>query len=547
MRLRSISLSEPEMTSDQAPYRRPTASEATDDSVLSRGSHPIPLIDIFAGPGGLSEGFASLTSQVGAPIFDVRLSIEKDVVAHRTLELRALFRKLGMRKAPDSIYDYFRGYISREELFAGASIRNAVADVREEVRCATLGEERAAVVDRWISRALGAEDKWVLVGGPPCQAYSLVGRSRRANEDRQSFESDGRHVLYKEYLRILRRFHPAVFVMENVKGILSSRLKGRLVFDQILRDLTEEHQGVRYHIRSFVRPERECGSPLDLLIAAEKFGIPQARHRVVILGVREEFAWRYHQVLQEHPRLTTVWDAIGDLPPLRSRISREKDCYANWLSALTDAPNRLLHWDFLFRDVAVEGMKAALAGAGKHNSIGERFTEWTTTPMTGCSELTSWLHDSRLGGICSHESRRHMRSDLQRYLFAAAFTREFGFSPKLDEYPGDLLPDHGNVGRAVVPFGDRFKVQVADEPSSTIVSHIAKDGHYFIHPDPSQARSLTVREAARLQTFPDNYLFEGNRTEQYVQVGNAVPPLLAQQLARTVLSLLEPPSGTAGR
>jgi DNA (cytosine-5)-methyltransferase 1 len=133
-----------------------------------------------------------------------------------------------------------------------------------------------------------------------------------------------------------------------------------------------------------------------------------------------------------------------------------------------------------------------------------------------------------------------MASDLHRYLFCSAFADVFGYSPKLRDFPRHLLPNHANAATSAgaAPFADRFRVQLFNRPSTTIVSHIAKDGHYFIHPDPTQCRSLTVREAARLQTFPDNYHFEGNRTQQYSQIGNAVPPLLAKQIAVCVSSVL---------
>src|SRR5258708_894591 len=145
--------------------------------------------------------------------------------------------------------------------------------------------------------------------------------------------------------------------------------------------------------------------------------------------------------------------------------------------------------------------------------------------------------------ICNHETRGHITKDLHRYLFAAAFAKIKGRAPLLEDLPKALLPQHKNVQDALkeTKFNDRFRVQLANKPSTTVVSHISKDGHYYIHYDPTQCRSLTVREAARLQTFADNYFFEGNRTQQYHQVGNAVPPLLAVKIAKIVLNLLNNP------
>jgi DNA (cytosine-5)-methyltransferase 1 len=142
--------------------------------------------------------------------------------------------------------------------------------------------------------------------------------------------------------------------------------------------------------------------------------------------------------------------------------------------------------------------------------------------------------------VCNHETRSHIEEDLWRYFFAACFAQEYKRSPKLEDFPPALLPKHRNVKDAVAgkKFADRFRVQLPDKPSTTVVSHISKDGHYYIHYDPRQYRSLTVREAARLQTFPDNYFFEGRRTQQFHQVGNAVPPLLAKKIAEIVYSLI---------
>ena len=135
-----------------------------------------------------------------------------------------------------------------------------------------------------------------------------------------------------------------------------------------------------------------------------------------------------------------------------------------------------------------------------------------------------------------------MDSDLHRYLYASTFSKVHCKSPVLRQFPSELLPDHENVEHALEHggyFSDRFRVQLEHQPGSTVTSHISKDGHYYIHPDPCQCRSLTVREAARIQTFPDNYFFAGSQTSQYSQVGNAVPPLLAQQIAAVVFDVLE--------
>jgi len=149
-----------------------------------------------------------------------------------------------------------------------------------------------------------------------------------------------------------------------------------------------------------------------------------------------------------------------------------------------------------------------------------------------------WFYNTKLNGHhCNHEPRTHMRSDFLRYFFVCCYGKANKTSPRLKDFPEVLLPAHKNIDTD--KFVDRFKVQLEDEPSTTITCHISKDGHYYIHPDPRQCRSLTVREAARLQTFPDDYFFCGNRTQQYHQVGNAVPPLLARDIAGVVYQILQ--------
>lgn len=509
---------------------------------------PIPIIDLFAGPGGLGEGFSSLQDESGNKAFDVRVSIEKDPVAHRTLSLRAMFRSFPKGQVPDCYYDYIKGDITRDAFLAHPAITDEVRASASEARNATLGETPQKDVDKWIADAIGDSDPWVLIGGPPCQAYSVAGRSRMRGKDPEAFEGDKRHFLYKEYLRIINRFGPAMFVMENVKGMLSSTHGGNRIFEQILSDLTHPGNDLGYEIRSFVvKGTSTTLNPNDYIIESELFGVPQMRHRVILLGVRRDMAHLKHDILvSARSGMVSALKAISGLPALRSRLSQEPDSYESWLSAVKEAPRVLKGWRDEYAPQIRASMETAALRAEGSRTFGGRFvpSDIDMDPAMP-KRLRDWYHDSRLGGTTLHETRRHMRSDIHRYLFASCYASEFIQSPKLADFPPALLPAHENVGSENVPFKDRFRVQVGYQPATTVVSHIAKDGHYYIHPVPSQCRSLTVREAARLQTFPDNYFFEGSRTEQYTQVGNAVPPYLAHQVARVVFRFLARASADA--
>lgn len=500
---------------------------------------PIPVVDLFAGPGGLGEGFSAVIDECQRRVFDIRLSIEKDPAAHRTLSLRSLFRAFPAGKVPDGYYDYLRGRIVRNELFSDPCVPAEAQLANEQVMCATLGDTPAKEVDKWIARAVGGSDPWVLIGGPPCQAYSIAGRSRRRGND-PYFERDEKHFLYKEYLRIIQRFQPAVFVMENVKGLLTSMHGGSPIFEQILADLSSPTDDLEYEIRSFVAgPEKRELNPTDFIIESERFGVPQMRHRVILLGVRRDYAHVPHSPIRKATAEVSLRDALVGLPRVRSRLSQEPDSFSSWLEAVSEAPNSLKGWRSPARLAIEDSMSRAIRRASSVRGTGGAFLDAPAQAvMAPYGHFSRWVRDPRLGGACQHETRRHMRSDLHRYMFAACFLESFGCVPKIGQFPARLLPNHRNVDSEEIPFNDRFRVQPWDSPSTTIVSHIAKDGHYYIHPDPAQCRSLTVREAARLQTFPDNYFFEGNRTEQYTQVGNAVPPYLALQLGHVVAGFL---------
>ncbi len=502
----------------------------------------IPAVDLFAGPGGLSEGFA----QAG---FNMVLSIEKDPAAHKTLELRSFFRQFPAGRAPKDYYRYLRGELSREDLFRRH--RSQARRARAIAWHAELGVEREEVVDARIRLALRKAENWILLGGPPCKAYSVAGRSRRVNDP--TFDTDKHHKLYVHYLRILAVHRPSIFIFENVKGLLSSRLESEPTFDRILADLQDPtrilvhrngHVGrlrpATYTIHSFVVPSKECPEPRgsDVVIRAEQYGIPQARHRVILLGIRSDLEAEAETL--KCRREIPAARVLRDLPRLRSMLSREPDGYENWLGAVSDisSPALLRGVDPATRHC----IRRTLNKLKRSREVGGRFLS-TQMGLRGLpQDLANWFMDERLGGVCNHETRSHRRDDLHRYMFAACFAQTHNRPPFLEEFPEQFLPNHRNVSkgkRYSTDFNDRFRVQLACKPSTTVTSHIAKDGHYFIHYDPTQCRSLTVREAARLQTFPDNYLFEGHRTEQYVQVGNAVPPFLALQLAVIVRRVLE--------
>ena len=488
----------------------------------------IPVIDLFAGPGGLGEGFASLCDGNGEPIFRIALSVEMDPAAHRTLELRAFFRHL---KTAAAHRDYLR-YVGQQEptIASRNALFNAYPEARDaavaEAVCHRLTDETRGLTKARAAAAVDEAPIWVLVGGPPCQAYSLVGRSRRAGDE--TFGSDEKHTLYLHYLHLIEDLQPPVFVMENVKGILSANLSDENTFSKVKLDL--ETAGVGYSVVPFVARAEETQPymPGDYVIRAEAHGVPQARHRVILLGIREGLGVVFDK-LQPREERVSVASVLSGLPRLRSRLSGRygtpRDSEQAWEAVLRGAADkvrpRLPDVAAYAADVVSDGWrhKDEAVGGGSTSPAGRDLAAW----YVGVGGVETPLN---------HEPRSHRADDLERYLFCASFAQVKGRSPKLSDFPESLSPRHMNVADG--KFVDRFRVQLAGQPASTVTSHISKDGHYYIHYDASQCRALTVREAARLQTFPDDYFFEGTRTQQYHQVGNAVPPFLARQLAGVV-------------
>jgi DNA (cytosine-5)-methyltransferase 1 len=523
----------------------------------------VPVIDLFAGPGGLGEGFSVVTDENDKRVFDIKLSIEKDFFAHQTLELRSFLRQFPVNQFPEEYYrmvrenDSYKRDQLKKEMFGLYEKEYKAA--RDEAWQCELGHEDfpPEVVDARIETALKGNKNWVLIGGPPCQAYSVVGRSR----NRGISEDDTRVFLYREYLRIIARHHPKVFVMENVKGLLSAKLNGDKIFEWIKKDLRNPGRlfpgldSPNYRIYSFVKKPtsfEDTGNPKyekdqDYLIKSELYEIPQKRHRVILLGVREDVEVEINQIpLGPEVTLSSV---LKDLPKIRSVLGREikeekvidgkkrriykkiTDNSNNWNKYINHFKNGLKRWPQFDEIKGLTKQDNEIESPG-NNYIPSKNTIEINHPLFG------WFYDPRLKGVIQHESRSHLVYDLERYYFYSIYSKIYSTFPRLKDlilFDEKLLPRHKNVNEGI--FEDRFRVQLPDRPATTITSHISKDGHYFIHYDPEQCRSLTVREAARIQTFPDNYFFCGSRTQQFHQVGNAVPPFLAYKLGYIVKNI----------
>jgi len=506
----------------------------------------IPVVDIFAGPGGLSEGFNSLYENGRKP-FQVRLSVESQDDPFRTIRLRAFFRQFPPGKAPEDYYHLLRGETDEEGLYSAWP--DQAKRAANETLQATLGNCDQNELDRRITKAVGEYNDWVLLGGPPCQAYSSAGVV--GNRTRKDYcpEKDTRYGLYREFIRVLATHTPAAFVLENVPGMLSARLGDKRIIDDVLLGLAKPGDFVHREFGDW--PEAPCyrlisltsgiqglgGDPRAYIVHSEEFGLPQTRHRVIIIGIREDGdPSRFRPLERKSP--VGMESVVGDLPRVRSRLSREPDSLEAWRGVFRGIQSqpwfqetKASHGNGLAKSIlssAKKILKASPSNSGSDFLRGQTSPEWNP----------EWFTDHRLDGVCHHEARPHIRSDLHRYLFCSCFGEVEERSPKLPDFPPGLLPNHRNSTSG--SFKDRFRVLLVNRPSGTIISHLAKDGHAFIHPDPIQCRSLTPREAARIQTFPDNYYFFGGRTSKFHQIGNAVPPLLARLIAESLYQVLVP-------
>ena len=406
------------------------------------------FLDLFAGGGGLSEGF----TQAG---FEPVAHVERDRSACFTLRTRMAYHWLKDRGNLDSYAGYLNGNLSRREFYQRIPEQVGNSVINSEISLETLPG-----LFRNIDNLLDNHTLDLIIGGPPCQAFSLVGRSRMG----RGMGSDKRNYLYLYYAEFLRKYKPSYFVFENVVGLLSARDADGQSHLETMRKLFCEH-GYRSDYRVF---------------AANEYGVLQNRRRVFLVG----------------------------------HLGRSDDFYPEpptWTSEATV-------------EEIFMGLPALSAGSGDPGpcNIESSYSTWTNEAGIRSKELpVTW-----------HQARPHSEQDLEIYRIAVDLWNSKKLRLRYDDLP-DRLKTHRNRGA----FRDRFKVVAADLPySHTVVAHIAKDGHYYIHPEIEQNRSITPREAARLQTFPDDYYFETasgipGRTPVFRQIGNAVPVLLARKIA----------------
>ena len=414
-------------------------------------------LDMFSGGGGLTEGFVRQG-------FDFAAHIEKNTHAAETLDTRLCYHDLKRTNNSDIYAEYYKAIISREEFLSRA--KDSGAGNHPVMNCEINNESESQIIES-IKKDLfehhnGRTTVDVVVGGPPCQAYSLVGRGR----DKNGMRDDPRNYLYKHYVNFLKAFQPEMLVFENVPGIISA--KGGKIFP----DFISGCESAGYH----VDPERRT-------LNASTFGVLQNRRRIVIIGWKEDMDYSYPEFEQSQLK-GQVWDLLNDLPEQQA-IKDNKDIFLPY-----------------------SGESSDYAQAAKIRN--------------------------GLGGVRHHAARFHNARDREIYRRAInEWNGGNGTRLKYGALPADL---QGHKNKTA--FLDRYKVVNGDGHSHAVVAHLAKDGHYFIHPDIKQARSLTVREAARIQSFPDDYLFEGSRGDKYTQIGNAVPPLMAEGIAKKIREML---------
>jgi len=399
------------------------------------------FIDLFSGAGGLSEGFIKAG-------FEPIAHVEIDSNACQTLETRLVFHKLKKENKLNFYYDYLLGKISRENFiseYGNSEISNSVINT-------AIGGNNNNSIFQTINSLANKRKIDMVVGGPPCQAYSLIGRAR----DKDGMKNDSRNYLYKEYAKFLKEYNPKIFVFENVLGLITAN-EGKF-------------------FKNMKAYFKRIGYELDYSIEiSSDYGVLQKRKRIILIGWRKEFDFKF-PVFEKIENNWTVNNILSDLKRLNP---------------------------------------------GEQNNITKYKTK--TTEYLSKFELRNGVDF-----VTQHIARPHNERDLEIYRRAILKWMR-GKKLKYTDLPENLTTHKNRTS-----FLDRYKVVDAKGLSHTMVAHISKDGHHYIYPDKKQVRSLSVREAARIQSFPDDFFFEGGRTAAFKQIGNAVPPLMANEIAKTI-------------
>ncbi|MBO1142358.1 DNA cytosine methyltransferase [Enterococcus avium] len=411
----------------------------------------INIIDLFSGAGGLTEGFR--TSK-----YNLVTHVEQDTDACKTLRLRDAFYYLKKK----GNLDYYSRYLTKGISYSDF-MEIIPKEIKDKVINCSIGEETLESIFSSTDNLLRNRRVHGIIGGPPCQAYSTIGRAR----NKQNKANDERIYLYKYYIEFLRKYNPDFFIFENVKGLLSFKdIHGEKLLPQILEDFSNACGCRSYNI------------DVKLVDCAE-FGIPQHRQRLIIFGQKQS---------KDNFDFFTSLSNKAEIPPTIGEL-------------FTDLP--------------------CLKSGEQKNHYGEN---------PSCNYVKDNLKTRQLP-LSQNISRKNNENDLKIYKIVAKKKKE-GRNIKYCDLP-DTLKTHKNKKEDI--FSDRFKAIDENGLSHTIVAHIAKDGHYYIHPDIEQNRSITVREAARIQTFPDDFHFEASRTAAFKQIGNAVPPHLSKKISEVIL------------
>jgi DNA (cytosine-5)-methyltransferase 1 len=413
------------------------------------------FIDLFAGAGGLSEGFIRAR-------FTPIAHVEMDRAACNTLLTRTVYHHLKETSEFKKYLSYIKGEgIGRNDLY-----ELLPEDKRKSVINLPIGDETNEEIFQRIDQLKGSQTIDLIIGGPPCQAYSLAGRSR----DKNKMKDDPRNYLFVQYAKYLEYYQPKYFVFENVLGLLSAKKEdGSRYFDEMKTLFSKVGYETEYKV-----------------LEAKEYGVLQNRKRIILIGRKGTEKGFYPKFEKWIPGVT-VSEVLSDLKPLK---------------------------------------------AGEGSFFATPYNKNTSEYL-----LNSHIRNG-LDFTTQHIARPNTEQDKEIYRIAV---NKWNNGERLDyNHLPKRLKTHHNTN----VFVDRFKVVPANLPASqTVVAHIARDGHYYIHPDIEQNRSITPREAARLQSFPDDFYFEGvtekpSRTAAFKQIGNAVPPLVAEKLAKSIKTLL---------